>query len=87
LERPLRRKAFSLAYVFYLALWSAVPWILITSTAMVVYYRTSSHHALSQALGWLLPAGRVLLAGVFSFAATFVGALIGTRGISGPQRQ
>jgi len=71
LEKLHRPKASSLAYVFYLALWSAIPWILISSAAMVVYYRTF-HHAQSQALWWLVPARRVLLAGVLSFAATFV---------------
>ena len=86
LEKLYRPKASNLAYVFFLALWSAVPWILISSASMVVYYRTF-HHAQSQALWWLLPARRVLLAGVLSFAATFVGALIGTRGVSGPRRQ
>lgn len=84
LEKLHRPKASSLAYVFYLALWSAVPWILISSATMVVYYRTF-HHAQSQALWWLLPVRRVLLAGVLSFAATFVGALIGTRGGTGPR--
>ena len=85
LEKLHRPKASSLAYVFFLALWSTVPWILISSASMVVFYRTS-YHAQSQALWWLVPARRVLLAGVLSFAATFVGALIGTRGGTGPRR-
>ena len=82
LEKTYRPKASSLAYVFYLALWSAIPWLLISSAAMVVYYRTSHH---TQALWWLVPARRVLLAGALSFAATFVGALIGTRRGTGPR--
>jgi hypothetical protein len=84
LEKLYRPRASGLVYVFYLALWSAVPWILISSAAMVIYYRTF-HHGQSQVLWWLLPARRVLLAGVLSFAATFAGALIGTRGLCGPR--
>ena len=78
-ERLRRPQASGVDYAFYLALWSAIPWILISSAAMVVYYRTFHH---TQAFWWLVPARRVLLAGVLSFAATSAGALIGTRGIS-----